>query len=68
LRNVPDDVVLRLQRLADRDGTSVGAVAVRELSDVSRRADNPGLIGGLPDLGVDVLSIVDGVERGRIDR
>jgi len=68
LRNVPDDVVRRLQQLADRDGTSVGAVAVRELSDVSRRADNPELIGELPDLDVDVLAIVEGVERERTHR
>jgi hypothetical protein len=68
LRNVPDEVVRRLQALADRDGTSVGAVAVRELSDVSRRADNPSLIGELPDLGVDAVAIVDGVERDRADR
>src|SRR4029450_735594 len=50
LRNVPDDVVRRLERLAARDGTSVGAVAVRELADVTRRADNPALLGLLPDL------------------
>ncbi len=41
LRNVPDDVVERLERLAARDATSVSAVAVRELAAVSRRADNP---------------------------
>ena len=68
LRNVPEDVVRRLQRLADRDGTSVGAVAVRELSDVSRRADNPALVGGLPDLDVVVPLIVEGVERERTNR
>ena len=68
LRNVPEDVVRRLQRLADHDGTSVGAVAVRELSDVSRRADNPDLVGGLPDLGVDALAIVEDIERDRFDR
>ena len=68
LRNVPEDVVRRLQLLADRDGTSVGSVAVRELSDVSRRADNPALIGVLPDLGVDVQAIVEDVERDRADR
>ena len=68
LRNVPDEVVSRLQRLADRDGTSVGAVAVRELADVSRRADNPGLLGGLPDLGVAVPAIVESVEHERADR
>lgn len=68
LRNVPEDVVRRLQQLADRDGSSVGAVAVRELADVSRRAENPALLGELPDLGVDVLAIVEGVERERAHR
>jgi hypothetical protein len=65
LRNVPDDVVRRLQRLADRDGTSVGAVAVRELSEVSRRADNPAILGELPDLDVDVRTIVEDVDQER---
>jgi hypothetical protein len=68
LRNVPEDVVRRLQLLADRYGTSVGAVAVRELSDVSRRADNPALVGGLPDLNVAVPLIVEGVEQERANR
>lgn len=68
LRNVPEDVVRRLQQLADRDGTSVSAVAVRELSDVSRRADNPGLMARLPDLDVDVRDIIEDVERERTAR
>lgn len=68
LRNVPDDVVERLERLAARDATSVGAVAVRELAEVSRRADNPALLGSLADLGVDVATIVDDVEAGRSGR
>jgi plasmid stability protein len=68
LRNVPDDVVRRLQRLAERDGGSVGAVAVRELTEVSRRADNPALLGELPDLDVDVRAIVDGIEQERAGR
>ena len=68
LRNVPDDVIERLERLARRDGTSVGAVAVRELAEVSRRADNPSLLGALPDHGVDVATIVTDVDAGRADR
>lgn len=68
LRNVPDDVVRRLQRLAARDGTSVSAVAVRELADVSRRADNPELFGALPDLGIDPVAIVDSIEQERADQ
>lgn len=68
LRNVPDDVVERLERLAARDGTSVGAVAVRELAEVSRRADNPALLGALPDLNVDTATIVADVDADRADR
>ena len=68
LRNVPDDVVERLERLAARDATSVGAVAVRELSEVSRRANNPALLGALADLGVDAATIIDDVEAGRAER
>jgi hypothetical protein len=68
LRNVPDEVVERLERLAARDATSVGAVAVRELADVSRRADNPALLGALPDVGVDVATLVSDVEAERAGR
>ena len=65
LRNVPDDVVERLERLAACEGTSVGALAVRELAELSRRADNPALLGILPDLGVDAATIVRDVDAGR---
>ena len=68
LRNVPDDVVERLERLAARDATSVGAVAVRELAEVSRRADNPALLGVLPDLDIDVAAVVDDLDRERAAR
>jgi hypothetical protein len=65
LRNVPDEVVRRLERLAERDATSVGAVAVRELSEVSRRADNPGLLDTLPDLDIDPATIVAAIDDER---
>ncbi len=68
LRNVPDEVVERLERLAARDGTSTGAVAVRELAEVSRRADNPALLGALPDLKVTTAAIVSTVDAGRAER
>jgi hypothetical protein len=67
-RNVPDDVVERLERLAAGDGTSVGAVAVRDLGEVSRRADNAALLGVLPDLGVDLDTILEDVDVGRASR
>jgi plasmid stability protein len=68
LRNVPDEVVERLERLAAAGGTSVGAVAVRELAEVSRRADNPALLGALPDLGVDTSTIVEDLDAERTER
>ncbi|MCW2685331.1 MAG: hypothetical protein JWR37_221 [Mycobacterium sp.] len=68
LRNVPDDVVERLERLAALDHTSVNAVAVRELAEASRRIDNPALLGALPDRGVEAGDIVAGLERERAER
>ncbi|HEX3488873.1 MAG TPA: hypothetical protein VHU92_06000 [Streptosporangiaceae bacterium] len=68
LRNVPDEVVERLERLAARDATSVSAVAVRELTEVSRRADNPGLLAALPDLEVPTSVITDDIDNSRADR
>ncbi len=65
LRNVPDDVVARLERLAAREATSVGALAVRELSEASRRADNAAQLGALPDLDVAASDVVAAVDAGR---
>lgn len=68
LRNVPDEVVARLKILAARDGTSVGAVAVRELAEVSRRANNAALLAALPDLDVPTEDIVAGLDAERSRR
>jgi hypothetical protein len=68
LRNVPDEVVERLGRLAAADGMSVNAVAVRELAVASRRVDNAALLATLPDLGVDVEEVVAGLEEDREQR
>jgi len=68
LRNVPDDVVDRLERLAKRFGMSISAVAVRELAEASRQVDNVDLLGALPDLGVDVGSLVADVDGERAAR
>jgi len=68
LRNVPDDVGARLDRLAAREGLSVSAFATRELAVIARRADNPALLADLPDLSVDAKDIVADVEAGRTGR
>jgi tartrate dehydratase alpha subunit/fumarate hydratase class I-like protein len=65
LHDVPDDVVERLERLAAREATSVGALAVRELSEASRRADNAAPLSALPDLGIAAADIIAGVDAGR---
>jgi plasmid stability protein len=68
IRNVPDEVVERLERLAARDRMSVSAVAVRELDEVSRRVDNPVLLRTLPDLDVDPASLIADLDAGRSER
>jgi plasmid stability protein len=65
LRNVPDDVSERLAVLAAREGLSVSALAVRELAAASRRADNPALLGALPDLQVSAADVIGDLEAGR---
>jgi hypothetical protein len=68
LRNVPDEVVERLERLAARERMSVAALAVRELEEVSRRVDNPALLGALPDLDIDPVTVVADLDAGRAER
>jgi plasmid stability protein len=68
LRNVPEDVTDRLERLAAREGLSVSALAIRELAVAVRRADNPALVADLPDLGIPVAETVRVLEEGRNER
>ena len=65
LRDIPDAVVTAARAAGGRDGVSVGEVAVRELGEASRRADNPVLLGSLPDLGMGTAMIVADLEAGR---
>jgi plasmid stability protein len=68
LRNVPDEVTERLAALAAREGMSVSSFAVRELTEAARRADNPALLGDLPDLNVPARDVVADLEAGRSTR
>jgi hypothetical protein len=65
LRNVPDDVMDRLERLARAASTSVTAVAIRELDASTRRVDNAALIATLPDLDIPAEAIVEQLEAER---
>ena len=68
LRNVPDDVAERLEQLARREGMSLSAFAVRELSGASLRANNPRLLEGLPNLGIEADDVVAGIDEERSKR
>jgi hypothetical protein len=65
IRNVPDEVMDRLERLAKAAKMSVTAVAIRELEAVTRRVGNGELVGDLPDLGVPVESITKHLHADR---
>ncbi|HEY9305332.1 MAG TPA: antitoxin [Mycobacterium sp.] len=68
LRNVPDDVVERLERLAARSNTSVSAAAIQELAEATRRADNPALLAALPDLKAAVSTLIEELDAERAGR
>jgi hypothetical protein len=68
LRNVPDDVVERLERMAKQAGTSVNSVAIRELAEASRRIDNAALLESLPDYNVPMSEILEDLDRARAER
>ena len=65
LRDVPNEVMERLERLAKREHRSVPAFVVRELTELSRRADNPDLLGDLPDSSVRVEDILADLDEAR---
>ena len=65
LRNVPDEVMERLERLARAASTSVTAVAIRELDAATRRVDNAALMATLPDLAISTEVIVGSVDADR---
>lgn len=68
LHNVPDEVVERLEPLAAREGVSVSSMAVRELAESTKRADNPALLGDLPDFDVGADQILAALDEGREGR
>ena len=68
LSDVPHDVMARLERLAEREATSVAAVAVRELAESTRRADDPALLSALPHLDVPAAASAQALAAERAER
>ena len=65
LRNVPDEVMDRLEKLARVGGLSVNAAAIRELDAATRRVDNAALVATLPDRNVAPEDIVAQLDADR---
>ena len=65
LRNFPDDVMDRLERMARASNMSVTAVAIRELSAATWRVDNAALVATLPDLKIPAAAVAEAVQAER---
>lgn len=69
LRNVPDDVVDRLEALSREAGMSVSAYAVKGLTALSAREHNRRLLASVPRVdGISLDQVVAEVHRGRESR
>jgi len=65
LRNVPDHVAESLEELARREGLSLNAFLVRELTARAQRAGNAALFATLPETDVDPQEIVRIIREAR---
>ncbi len=66
LRNVPDEVIEKLRSLAAHDGLSLSAVAVRELTHISQRANHPSLLSTLPSLNISTADLLADLDASRV--
>lgn len=66
IRNVPDDVAARLRERAERQGLSLNALAVRELTLVARRT-NAEILRGRPSFPITTEQVAV-IEEGRRER
>ncbi len=68
IRNVPDVVATRLEKLAAEAGLPLSTFALKELTESARRADNAELLGSLPSLPIDRRSILETLSETRAER
>ena len=68
MRNVPDEVVERLEQLAAREGSSVNAVVLKELASAARRTRNAEIFDALPSLVVPTADTLRAIDEGRAGR
>ncbi len=67
IRNVPDDVAERLERLAGRAGLPLSTYALLELSEAARRADNADLLQALPSAELGPGEILEALRQSRAE-
>ncbi len=65
IRNVPDEAAERLEALASREGISLNALAVRELSSAARRTKNEPRLATLPVVDRVSEDVVRGLREDR---
>ncbi len=65
MRNVPDEVVERIEQLAAREGLSVNAVVVKELQGLARRTQNAEIFDSMPDTDITTDEILAAIDAGR---
>ena len=65
VRNVPDDVVERIEQLAAREGSSVNAVVVKELEGLARRTRNAEIFDSMPTTDISTDEILAVIDAGR---
>ena len=65
VRNVPDDVVERLEQVAAREGVSVNSVVVKELEGLARRTRNAEIFDAMPVTDITTAEILSATADGR---
>lgn len=65
MRNVPDDVVERIEQLAAREGLSVNAVVLKELESAARRTRNAEIFDSMPDTDITTAEILAAIADDR---
>lgn len=68
VRNVPDEVVEGLEKLAERAGMSVSTFVARELGEIARRSRNAEILAALPTFDITREEILEAIHEGREER
>lgn len=68
IRHVPDEVAARLEKLAAQAGLPLSTFALQELTEASRRADNPELLHALPSAPIERASLLEALTETRAER